>query len=180
MRRLLLSAAVLMLTACGSQALPTPSPITLATPSPTSSPTLAPIPTPTVAITPEPTLQPTLAPTPTPRLVVVPPDGALENLICAYDWSPLSCGQIVNVAACESGRNTAGFLDGNWASNAGNYGLFQINGIHVADRFPDMFDLTEDGITPKWAVAQWNVEAALSLYQEQGLVPWLCGYAAYN
>jgi len=109
------------------------------------------------------------------------PTGAIEQIICSYDWTPFTCGQIVKVAACESGRDREGNLDGAWDIGFGaNYGVFQINRIHAGGSFPDMFAMSADGSTPNWADVGWNVAAAYTIFSGQGLRPWSCAYAAYR
>lgn len=120
-------------------------------------------------------------PTPEPVRFAPPPTAApvdetwidgFEAVICGYDWTPYTCGQIVGVAACESGRDVMGRLDGNWATSGVSYGLFQL-----APSFHDWPDFW-DGEPPNWADAEWNTMKAHSLFLAQGLSPWSCAYAA--
>ncbi len=72
------------------------------------------------------------------------------------------------MAACESGRGTAGRLDGNWATSGVSYGLFQLAPAY--HDWPDFWD----GEPPNWARAEYNVRLAFELWSEQGWVPWAC------
>jgi hypothetical protein len=136
-----------------------------ATPAPPSEPpTPPPAPAPTAAVaaeveTPAPVAQPAAA-------IAVPTDG-LEAIICALPWP---CQQAINVAACESGRDMQGRLDGNFATNGNNFGLFQINGIH-ANRWPDFYQ--------NWMDPAKNAQWAYEIYAQQGWYPWDCRWAAY-
>lgn len=130
---------------------------------PTPAPTpQAPAPTPAVAAeveAPAPVAQPAAAPAYT--------DG-LEAIICSLPWP---CQQAINVAACESGRDMSGRLDGSWATNGHNYGLFQINGIH-AGKWADFYD--------NWMDPAKNAQWAYEIYSQQGWYPWDCRWAAYR
>jgi hypothetical protein len=120
-------------------------------------------PTPVVAAeveTPAPVAQPVAA------AVQVPADG-LEAVICALPWP---CEQAVNVAACESGMDMSGRLDGSWATNGNHYGLFQISGIH-AYKWSDFYDA--------WMDPAKNAQWAYEIYAQQGWYPWSCRWAAY-
>ena len=96
-------------------------------------------PTPTLIVVPEPvlvapvaadgTLEPLAGPTEAPHEFV---SGSLEAMLCQLPWP---CWEAVSVAACESGRNLDGFLDGALATNYwtgtpqegdGVFGLMQI------------------------------------------------------
>jgi hypothetical protein len=131
---------------------------------PPSAPTPdAPAPTPVVAAeveTPAPVAQPAAEPAP------LPADG-LEAIICALPWP---CQQAINVAACESGRDMSGRLDGAWATNGNHYGLFQISWIH-ASRWADFYDA--------WMDPAKNAQWAYEIYVQQGWYPWSCRWAAY-
>ena len=132
--------------------------------------------TPSPAARAEPKLTPTLAPTPEapqptpkpPALAVlaaaaapVPLDG-LEGIICSKPWP---CDQAIAVASCESGLDRNGRLDGDWATNGNNYGLFQINGIH-ADLWPDFYT--------SWMDPATNIEWAFEIWSASGWRPWSC------
>jgi hypothetical protein len=95
--------------------------------------------------------------------------GLIEAAICAVfgDAGPAA----VRVAGCESGRNSEGVLDGNWAIGAGSYGLFQIQASYHAARFP--------GFWERWQEAEFNIMMAYTLWSEQGWGPWSCRYAAW-
>jgi hypothetical protein len=97
--------------------------------------------------------------------------GEIERSICAVfgDAGPAA----VRVAGCESGRNSEGILDGNWAIGNGSYGLFQIQASYHAARFP--------GFWERWAEVEFNIMMAWTLYVEHGYswAPWSCGYAAW-
>jgi hypothetical protein len=132
---------------------------------PTAEPTAAPpAPAPTPAVAAE-VAVPAAAPAAAPAFTI-PADG-IEAIICALPWP---CQQAINVAACESGRDIQGRLDGNWASNGNNYGLFQINGIH-AGRWPDFWT--------SWMDPAKNAQWAYEIYAQQGWAPWDCSWAAY-
>lgn len=131
------------------------------TPPPAATPAPAP-PTPAVAAeveTPE-AVQPAAAPPP------LPADG-IEGIICALPWP---CQQAIGVAACESGRDMNGRLDGAWASNGNHYGVFQLSYIH-AYRWPDFYDA--------WMDPAKNAQWAYEIWSEQGWYPWSCRWAAY-
>lgn len=122
-------------------------------------------------LTPSPTPLETLSPTENPYIpipVVAYPEGSVEALICTYPWP---CGQAVAVASCESGLGMDGYLDGWWASSAGNYGLFQINSVH-AGKFTEFWD--------RWMDPAYNIEMAFTIWSEQGWRPWGCSYMAYQ
>ena len=91
----------------------------------------------------------------------VPPDG-FEGIICSKPWP---CGEAIAVASCESGTDRNGRLDGNWATNGNNYGLFQINGIH-ADLWPDFYTAWMDPVK--------NTEWAYEIWSASGWRPWSC------
>ena len=78
---------------------------------------------------------------------------------------PWPCDQAIAVASCESGTDRYGRLDGNWATNGNNYGLFQINGIH-ADLWPDFYT--------SWMDPVKNTEWAFELWSVSGWRPWSC------
>lgn len=106
------------------------------------------------------------------------PDG-LEGLICQTFVS--DCTTAIHIAGCESGFDADGRLDGVWAQNGISFGLFALHRGHGEGfypggpiRWPDMFLLSADGLTPNWAVAEWNVSHAYELQQEQGWWPWQC------
>ncbi|MEK7248087.1 MAG: hypothetical protein AAB092_06395 [Chloroflexota bacterium] len=131
---------------------------------PPAAPTpAAPAPTPVVAAeveTPAPVAQPAATPAP------LPADG-IEAIICALPWP---CQQAINVAACESGRDMSGRLDGAWATNGNHYGLFQISWIH-ASKWADFYDA--------WMDPAKNAQWAYEIYVQQGWYPWACRWAAY-
>ncbi len=125
-------------------------------PSATAEPTPAPTPeAPAPAPEPEPVAVLAAAATP------VPPDG-LEGIICSKPWP---CDEAIAVASCESGTDRNGRLDGNWATNGNNFGLFQINGIH-ADRWPDFYT--------SWMDPVKNIEWAYEIWSVSGWRPWSC------
>lgn len=137
-------------------------------PSPTPSPTLEPLPAPA-------------AETPAPQVAEPVPAGSIEAVICSYDWTPYTCGQVVNVAACESGRDLNGYLDGNWAIGGGhNFGVLQLNDVHLGS-WPDFFDDPDGDGVPNWASVDWNIAHAYSLFVSAGrsLIDWSCRWAAY-
>ena len=78
---------------------------------------------------------------------------------------PWPCAEAIAVAACESGRDLSGRLDGNRATNGNNYGLFQINGIH-AWRWPDFYEAWMDPVR--------NTQFAFEIWSESGWGPWSC------
>jgi Lysozyme like domain len=88
--------------------------------------------------------------------------GSFETIVCAEPWP---CGEAIAVAACESGTDRNGKLDGNWATDGYSYGLFQINAIH-ADRWADFWSAWSDPVK--------NTEWAFEIYSEQGWSPWSC------
>jgi hypothetical protein len=131
----------------------------------TAQPAEAPVPTPAVAAeveTPAPPLQPTTAPPPP-----LPADG-IEGIICALPWP---CQEAIGVAACESGRDMNGRLDGAWATNGNHYGVFQISYIH-ASRWPDFYE--------NWMDPAKNAQWAFEIWSQQGWYPWSCRWAAYH
>lgn len=131
---------------------------------PPAAPTPAPpVPTPAVAAEVE-----TPAPVPAPAAVAfeAPPDG-IEAILCALPWP---CQEAINIAACESGRDRNGRLDGAWASNGNHYGVFQISYIH-ASRWPDFYD--------NWMDPAKNAQWAYEIWAEQGWYPWSCRWATY-
>jgi hypothetical protein len=131
---------------------------------PPAAPTPAPVaPTPVVAgevETPAPVAQPAAEPAP------LPADG-IEAIICALPWP---CQQAIDVAACESGKDMSGRLDGAWATNGNHYGLFQISGIH-AYKWSGFYDT--------WMDPAKNAQWAYEIYSQQGWYPWSCRWAAY-
>ncbi len=80
------------------------------------------------------------------------------------------------MAACESGHDPSGQLDGWWATNGGSYGLFQVNGIN---RYADGSHMT---VKPGWEtfLEDWMVPARNIWYAFQiwlswgGWRPWGC------
>jgi hypothetical protein len=93
-----------------------------------------------------------------------PTDG-FEAIICSKAWP---CAEAIEVASCESGLDRRGRLDGNWARNGNNYGLFQINSIHAygwADFYQDWMDPVK------------NTEWAFEIWSRSGWVPWECNPA---
>jgi Lysozyme like domain len=86
----------------------------------------------------------------------------LEALICAKAWN---CAEAIAVAACESGRDMSGRLDGQWATNGNHYGIFQISYVH-APNFPGFYE--------NWMDPVFNIEVALAIWSEQGWNPWSC------
>ncbi len=93
--------------------------------------------------------------------IQTPTDG-FEAIICSKPWP---CSQAIEVASCESGLNRNGRLDGNWATNGNNYGLFQINSIH-ANKWPDFFQ--------DWMDPVKNTEWAFEIWSKSGWAPWEC------
>lgn len=85
--------------------------------------------------------------------VSMPPPQTLEQLICSYPWN---CTMAMRVARCESTMNPRAYA-------AGNYGLFQVNGIH-ASQYQVSVDQLYDPVT--------NVRIAYDLYQRRGWQPW--------
>jgi Lysozyme like domain len=83
-----------------------------------------------------------------------------EAIVCSEPWP---CGEAIAVAACESGTDANGRLDGNWATNGGNYGLYQINAIH-AGNWPDFWE--------NWMNPERNAEWAFELWSHEGWAPW--------
>lgn len=133
-------------------------------PSPPAAPTPAPTPAETPAPTPEPAPVVVEAPAPTPAVaqVIEYPAGSLEAIVCSMPWP---CEEAVSVARCESGTDSSGNLDGNWATNGNNYGLFQINSIH-ASRWSDYWD--------NWMDPVRNTQFAFDIWSESGWRPWHC------
>lgn len=134
--------------------------------SPPAAPTPAPVqetPAPTPIPTPEPPPPPP-AETRTPAVaqVIEYPAGSLEAIICSMPWP---CGEAISVASCESGLDRNGNLDGNWATNGDNHGLFQINSIH-AYRWPDYWTAWMDPVR--------NTQFAYDIWAESGWRPWHC------
>jgi Lysozyme like domain len=86
----------------------------------------------------------------------------LEALICARAWN---CAEAIAVAACESGRDMSGRLDGQWATNGNHYGIFQISYVH-APNFPGFYE--------NWMDPVFNIEVAFAIWSEQGWYPWSC------
>jgi hypothetical protein len=141
-------------------------------PSPPAAPTPSPAPE-TPAPTPAPTPEPAPAPVEPPPPPVVAevieyPAGSIEAIICSMPWP---CAEAISVAACESGRDMNGNLDGNWATNGANHGLFQINSIH-AYRWPDYWD--------NWMDPVRNTQFAWDIYAESGWRPWHCQPFIYD
>jgi hypothetical protein len=123
----------------------------------------APTPARTVAPTPAPTPAPAAAPVAVAGAAATPaPADGLEAIICSKAWP---CGEAIAVASCESGTGDNGRLDGNWATNGNNYGLFQINGIH-ADLWPDFYTAWMDPVK--------NTEWAFEIWSASGWRPWSC------
>jgi hypothetical protein len=85
-----------------------------------------------------------------------------EAIICSKPWP---CAQAIEVASCESGLDRNGRLDGNWATNGNNYGLFQINSVH-ADNWPDFYQ--------DWMDPVKNTEWAFEIWSKSGWAPWEC------
>jgi hypothetical protein len=94
--------------------------------------------------------------------VFVPPEGGLEAIVCAMPWP---CDEAIAVASCESGLDSNGRLDGNWATNGSDYGLFQIRYIH-AWRWADFYDA--------WMDPNRNTQWAFEIWSESGWRPWAC------
>jgi hypothetical protein len=94
-------------------------------------------------------------------LIQTPTDG-FEAMICSKPWP---CAEAIAVASCESGLDRHGRLDGNWATNGNNYGLFQINGVH-ADKWPDFYQ--------DWMNPEKNIEWAFEIWSKSGWAPWEC------
>jgi hypothetical protein len=90
------------------------------------------------------------------------PDKGFEAIICSKPWP---CAEAIQVASCESGLDRHGRLDGNWAINGNNYGLFQINSIH-ADSWPDFYQ--------DWMNPDKNIEWAFEIWSKSGWAPWEC------
>lgn len=80
----------------------------------------------------------------------------LEELICSYPWP---CQQALRIARCESTMNPRAYA-------AGNYGLFQINRIHLSN---PAYQLTS---VDQLYDPQTNVRIAYDLYQRRGWQPW--------
>lgn len=93
--------------------------------------------------------------------IQTPTDG-FEAIICSKPWP---CSEAIEVASCESGLDRHGRLDGNWATNGNNYGLFQINSIH-ADSWPDFYQAWMDPVK--------NTEWAFEIWSKSGWGPWEC------
>jgi hypothetical protein len=82
----------------------------------------------------------------------VPPADGLEAIVCSFPWP---CEEAIAVAACESGVDANGRLDGNWAHSSTGYGLFQINAVH-AWRWPDFWEAWMDPYkNTAWAYEIW-------------------------
>ncbi len=138
-----------------------------ARPQPPAAPTAAPVeteappaPTPAVAAEVE-------TPAPAPHAVIEYPADSIEAILCGLPWN---CAEAIAIAACESGRDMAGRLDGNWATNGNHYGLFQISYIH-AHRWSDFYE--------NWMDPAKNAQWAYEIYAQQGWYPWSCRWAAY-
>jgi hypothetical protein len=78
-----------------------------------------------------------------------------QDLICGYPWP---CDQAMRVMRCESSGDPRAY-------NAGNYGLYQINGVHGAMVGWELSQLY---------VPEVNVDVAYRLYSAQGWGPWAC------
>jgi hypothetical protein len=126
-------------------AVPAPNPASLAVAAAAEAPQRAPDPVAEAAATPR----------------QFPTDG-FEAIVCSKPWP---CGEAIAVASCESGLDRNGRLDGNWATNGNNYGLFQINGVH-ADLWPDFFE--------NWMDPVKNTEWAYEIWSQSGWRPWSC------
>lgn len=138
-------------------------------PSPTPTPSSVPSPSPVPTAPPA----PTASPAPLPALPPTTPPGAITQAILDV-WTPVTgeavAWQAIRVAACESGTDAAGHLDGNFAVNGVHYGLFQISATYHAHKFPDFWTA--------WSDPGRNAEMALAIYLAQGWQPWSCRYAA--
>jgi hypothetical protein len=64
-----------------------------------------------------------------------------------------------------------GRLDGNWATNGANFGLFQINAVH-AHRWADFYEA--------WMDPAKNAQWAYEIWSQSGWYPWDCRWAAYS
>lgn len=128
----------------------------------TLTPVPTPTPVPTEAPTPVPVPEPTPPPTPAVAAVIQIPADGIEALICAMPWP---CHEAIAVAACESGRDMSGRLDGNWATNGNHYGVFQISYLH-APKWADFYDAWMDPVR--------NVQYAYEIWAQQGWQPWSC------
>lgn len=102
------------------------------------------------------------APEPTPRPVVreqapvAPVD--VVALICSYPWP---CQQALSVAYCESHYLVTAY-------NAGNYGIFQLNAVHVSR-------VGGKGNEYLLWVAEINVRVAYEIWRDNaGWGPWAC------
>jgi hypothetical protein len=93
--------------------------------------------------------------------IQTPTDG-FEAIVCSKPWP---CAEAIKVASCESGLDRRGRLDGNWARNGNNYGLFQINSVH-ADRWPTFYQ--------DWMDPVRNTEWAFEIWLTSGWGPWEC------
>jgi hypothetical protein len=93
--------------------------------------------------------------------IQIPNDG-FEAMICSKPWP---CAEAISVASCESGLDRKGRLDGNWATNGNNYGLFQINSVH-SDSWPDFYQ--------DWMDPVKNTEWAFEIWSKSGWRPWEC------
>lgn len=81
-----------------------------------------------------------------------------EQLICAYAWD---CNKAIHIMECESTHNPRAYA-------ASNYGLFQVNAIHI--------DMTPNHSLDDLYVPEINVDIAFRLYQSRGWQPWIvCG-----
>ena len=97
----------------------------------------------------------TVAPSPIPIVEPVTyPEGSIEAIICALPWP---CWEAIAVAACESGRDANGYLDGNWATNGNHLGLFQMS--------TPLWDHLFEG---EWSDPYYNALAAWKLYHQSG------------
>ncbi len=114
---------------------------------------------------PEDAAEPAAAPEPEPEPAAAPrvlPTDGFEAIICAKAWP---CSEAIAVASCESGLDMSGRLDGNWATNGNNYGLFQINSVH-AYLWPDFYT--------DWMDPVKNTDWAYELWLTSGWRPWQC------
>jgi hypothetical protein len=71
-----------------------------------------------------------------------------------------NCAEAIAVAACESGRDMSGRLDGPWATNGNHYGIFQISYVH-APNFPGFYE--------NWMDPVFNIEVAFCDLVRAGL-----------
>lgn len=90
-----------------------------------------------------------------------------EVLAAIARWFPDLYDQAVGVANCESTMHAD-------ARAGPNYGLFQINRVHV-DQWADV---TGTSFASSWSDPNLNAQFARWLYDEQGWGPWACRWAA--